>query len=903
MAKTPRTTTSPLIDVVRPLDADGPLFSLICSTYGLSLDQPNFFEQDFLPTVLGLGGLRDRGYAVPVALERRLKEVYSALVADSHALAEGGRPSLQIDVLPVGHRTNHAKVVLIHRKRLIRLVIAWANLTHEGYRRQREVAAVLDFKEGGRLPVELLRRALAGWSEVMGELSTEPVRKAFDAAVRHAEGWTLPKALPTGCGVAVVFGGGAKPLWQDLIEAWPRGEPLLDWCICSPCWPDATGGETPFEVIARGLAGHGARVEGARLHIITCADSSGGKARPKFPFQLARRLYEQDFPIRSGYVAAARLEAVREEIPEGMAEDQRELHAKWVLLRGPTTAVILMGSANFTRKGLGVLTRSEAANIEACVLLTLPAEAADPQVWMPPLAEEGIIDLAAFQENQFQEPVPEENDNLPWSVFIARIEIEIRWQDGPDPVGAVRVVPRPGPHVAFAISLAPDPGEPRGLLPYCKWVAERKGHAEWYFEGFKHRLLDLYKELIPALLRNKKLDLPLVIADEAHHLRHAQRTDCQAFRRYVAPLARRLQLWTATPFQLHRDELLEVLATGDSMKPAIGADRVEVLKAKRDRLAAAMNASEAAGRAFSREWGALAEQTARLDSRFSATPGQLQAGEDPRTLEIETHWGGLRAASGEERKEVLQHLPGALRPFFTQAVQLHDANLGLQAAMTPLIIRHQRRTQHRRYWVGREYPAGSKGQATRPDRSQLHLAPGQPMPPHGELAQYLLMKVVAEMSRGRHRTTLGMDLTGCYTTLWQSREGSKAVETALQTGQHNLLNILKRITGHGQKVNPRDADHPKVETVVAEVLRRWDQGEKSLIFCFRVPTAETLYRLISRGVDKRCELRGRPCSCPGVRTQEGTSTPTRRCNSSGARSRPGRARACRSFSTGSYSDG
>jgi hypothetical protein len=460
MAKTPKTTAFPLIDVVRPLDADGPLISLICSTYGLSLDQPNFFEQDFLPTVLGLGGLHDRGYTVPVMLERKLKEVYSALFADSHALAEGGRPSLQIDVLPVGHRTNHAKVVLIHRKRLIRLVISSANLTHEGYRRQREIAAVLDFREGGLLPVELLRRALRGWTDVLGELISEPVRQVFDATVRQAERWTLPMALPAGRSVAVVFGGGAKPLWQNLVEAWPQGEPLLDWCICSPFWPDGASGETPFDVIARGLAERGARVEGARLHMITCADSPGAKGQPKFPFQLARRLYERGFPTRSGYVAAARLEAVREEIPEGMAEDQRELHAKWVLLRGPVTAVILMGSANFTRKGLGVVARSEAANIEACVLLTLPAEAADPHAWMPPLAEEGIIDLAAFQENQFQEPVPEENNNIPWPAFIARIEIEIRWQDGPDPVGAIRVVPHPGPHPAFAISLAPDPGEP-----------------------------------------------------------------------------------------------------------------------------------------------------------------------------------------------------------------------------------------------------------------------------------------------------------------------------------------------------------------------------------------------------------------------------------------------------------
>lgn len=171
--------------------------------------------------------------------------------------------------------------------------------------------------------------------------------------------------------------------------------------------------------------------------------------------------------------------------------------------------------------------------------------------------------------------------------------------------------------------------------------------------------------------------------------------------------------------------------------------------------------------------------------------------------------------------------------------------------MAPLIIRHRRQTEHRRYWIGREYPRLSEDGQLRPDQSLLHLAPGHPMPPDAELAQYLLMKVVAEISRGRHRTTLGMDLTGCYTTLWQSREGEKAIETTLQAGQDELLRILKRITGHGREDNPRDAEHPKVKTVVDEVLRQWDQGEKSLIFCFRVPTADTLYRLLSKGVADR----------------------------------------------------
>ncbi len=473
MAKATRQVAPPLIDAVRPTEADGALVALVGSTYGLSLDQPNFFEQDFLPTVLGLGGVRDRGYAIPVAMERKLKEVYSALVVDAHALREGGRPSLQIDILPIGHRTNHAKIVLIHRKRLIRLVIASANLTHEGYRRQREVAVILDFKEGGALPVEVLRHALESWSAVLGSLSTESLRKAFAAAVRQAEHWTLPPALPTGRQVEVVFGGGPKPLWQALVEAWPAGEPLLEWCICSPFWPDETGGETPFEAMARGLAARGARLENTRLQIMTCADAPGAKGRPLFPFRLARRLQEVGFPVRQGCIVAARLEALREEIPEGMAEDHRELHAKWMLLRGPTTAVILAGSANFTRKGLGVVARTESANIEAGVLLTMPAAAVDPVAWMRPLAEEGMVDLASCQAAQFQDPAPEEDSDAPWPDFIARIELVARWQGGPDPVGEVRAVVRPGPHPAFTVSPISDGGETPG--PWVLSVAGDPG--------------------------------------------------------------------------------------------------------------------------------------------------------------------------------------------------------------------------------------------------------------------------------------------------------------------------------------------------------------------------------------------------------------------------------------------
>ena len=145
-------TTSTLMDWIRPSDVDGPLVGAIFSTYGLSLDQPDFFGQDFLPTLLGLGGVRARGYASPVTLDRVLATADVTLICDAHAVALGVRPTLRVDVLPIGHKVHHAKVILIHRQNRIRLLVGSANLTHEGFRRQREAAVAMDFHEGGRLP-------------------------------------------------------------------------------------------------------------------------------------------------------------------------------------------------------------------------------------------------------------------------------------------------------------------------------------------------------------------------------------------------------------------------------------------------------------------------------------------------------------------------------------------------------------------------------------------------------------------------------------------------------------------------------------------------------------------------------------------------------------------------------
>jgi hypothetical protein len=369
------------------------------------------------------------------------------------------------------------------------------------------------------------------------------------------------------------------------------------------------------------------------------------------------------------------------------------------------------------------------------------------------------------------------------------------------------------------------------------------------FDAIKEQLRGIYKSLWPYLLRK---NFPLIIADEAHHWRHAGRGDATSFRKYLAPFAKRLLLLTATPFQLRPDEFLLVLETSDAMESAIGPDRVAALRGHRDAIGKAMARSEDAGVAFSKEWGLLDSQFAHLDPTF-ASLGPRPARLDPRTDTIAQHWSALQSAPESAQPTALASVPGALRRFFELALDLRRANRSLQRAMAPVMIRHRRQTEHRRQWVGREYPPHAQATEFRPDQSILHMAPGDRIPPDAELAQYLLMKVVAEISRGKHRTSLGMDLTGCYTTLWASKDGRRAIEQASTATGGALLDQLKTLTGFGPDENPKDAEHPKVRAVVDEVLRRWDEGEKSLVFCFRVPTANTLNRLIQQGVNDRIE--------------------------------------------------
>jgi hypothetical protein len=113
------------------------------------------------------------------------------------------------------------------------------------------------------------------------------------------------------------------------------------------------------------------------------------------------------------------------------------------------------------------------------------------------------------------------------------------------------------------------------------------------------------------------------------------------------------------------------------------------------------------------------------------------------------------------------------------------------------------------------------------------------------------MKVVASATRGKRKTALGMDVTGAYSTLWHSKEGERALKAASQNESTKYFPILAKLTGGRREPNKMDGVHPKLRVAVQTAIQRWETDEKTLIFCFRIPTATVLRRLISEEIEKR----------------------------------------------------
>ena len=399
------------------------------------------------------------------------------------------------------------------------------------------------------------------------------------------------------------------------------------------------------------------------------------------------------------------------------------------------------------------------------------------------------------------------------------------------------------------------------LLELCCRISEPYVHGrKEKFEEVERLLTRAYRRVTEKAIR---WGFPLLIVDEAHHWKNGPKGGANGFphfQRFIAPHVRRALLLTATPFQLRPDEILEILRVSDDMAPtphqATRAQRRESLRQQReDVIRPVLNNSALSSRRFSKAWASLPlsvdacaiERVWRSSTLENARERLRELAE----LKGVVNEPELRATADE----ALQAVDPAIRGLLREALLLYAYNSDLSQELGTFVIRHRRTTGHRLFRVGTEYRADRSHATSRPDHHVLHAAAGLDVRGPGEMPHYILMRCVTEMKMGKGKSSLGNALTGCYSTLLHSAEGKEVKRSLRDSARGRVyLDLLMGLVGEDQ-----DEKHPKMKAVVDEIVNVWRNGEKSLIFCFRVNTARRVRDIVDKRIRRELDRRRKKC--------------------------------------------
>lgn len=350
------------------------------------------------------------------------------------------------------------------------------------------------------------------------------------------------------------------------------------------------------------------------------------------------------------------------------------------------------------------------------------------------------------------------------------------------------------------------------------------------------------RELWHECLQNLHFRLPLLILDEAHHLKNAQTRLASLFqvpdaandaeeitaRGPLGGVFERMLFLTATPFQLGHHELCSVLERFDGIcwrqncAPPCGRESFQKqVVAVREQL----DTAQEAALCFDTAWGKLTTEDMEVDRQ--------------RFQDIEAWWSHVQIA-----KNPSQRLEQALTCYERAKEKLRDAG----QALRPWVIRH-----HRPHTLTGRF-AGQPRRRRLPGRSILDESMA-----NGDVGLEVSRKAIlpfllaarATINMGESRPVFAEGLASSYEAFRYTRQQNLGLDADAEPVESvNITQASEWYLAQLERALPlRDhqssAEHPKLRATADRVVQTWRQGEKIIVFCHFIQTGRALRRLIS----------------------------------------------------------
>lgn len=400
----------------------GPIIGFWATTFDFN---PEFFETDYLPSLLNLGSWDDRHWTSRIILEKELAKMESAtIMMDPHRYQ--GRPrSMRVALLPGRgqHSKLHAKVMIVYHENAVRLLVGSANITEQGYRSNIEIVANYVVTKKNPIYAPLLKSALQSSKTHLIAWRSKPVDDLIARSIKWLD--TLESGNKVDNLTTFAWSSGSAPLWNQILGRWGN-EPINKITITSPFWSEEAG-SGPLLVVVKKLQERNILSDNAEVLLVTEGISNAkDEWRPILPnsygshdfTKLGIRCYAQSVDPSVSIEEAGGIENTF----------VRKLHAKVFMLEGTNTTLAYMGSANFTHKGWGTVNVSQFANIEAGIIVVRQGkERTELSGIVPPVVGQRI-ELDGTKGNDLAEP-PKQEESMPWPNFIHDIYLESSKKD------------------------------------------------------------------------------------------------------------------------------------------------------------------------------------------------------------------------------------------------------------------------------------------------------------------------------------------------------------------------------------------------------------------------------------------------------------------------------------------
>ena len=342
----------------------------------------------------------------------------------------------------------------------------------------------------------------------------------------------------------------------------------------------------------------------------------------------------------------------------------------------------------------------------------------------------------------------------------------------------------------------------------------------------------------PQCLKAFNSRLPLLILDEAHHVKNPNRLahlfdnedaekDAEALRGPLGDIFEKMLFLTATPFQLGHHELLSVLNRFHGVRWPSASAR-ESFDHQIDQLRRALDRAQSSALRLERAWS-------RIDPLDSTIAEELTS--------FEPH-----AAQPEALRTALQIAEDAVR-------DIDDA----ETLLRPWVIRHVKadRAERRLYRPGKSILDNELSDRGIP----VTVATTLPF-----LLAARAQAIAALQGSDGERSTrqyFAYGLASSFEAYADTRRNRVAKLDELADDDQSPVEINKQLRWYLERIAAALPDaksdmwgsHPKVEATVQRVRELWRNGEKVLVFCFYVETGRALRAHISRALREEIACR------------------------------------------------